>query len=428
MSGLDIKRTTVVGVLGLLTCLLAAAVLAQDNYDLGNELFAKGEFDAAAEAYQMALREADEEHAAHTRYMLALTYEKMRDFRKAEENYRLVWQLFPRSEWADDAHLRISSRLAMSPNLDEVRDARTFLIRVLHVYPDSVLIPEALCLLGEISIRLGEFEQSLENLTAVLDKHPDSDLVARAHFGLGRLYSDNACSFEDLDRAIDEFKKCIDEDPDGAYAPWAYFSIGNIFREKKKWEHARIFFQTILERYEGSFCAAAAAPILTLSQLEKDQFLRSRDSFEHLLTMMNQGCVVSTPAASRPMVGPIKILKLEIVADETYSNDRCAIYKGDVKVIAGRMKIFSNKVVCELDNQVLRSSGSTTVQFDDDFVLDCKELEFDVKTQRGVASGGVKYVDKVPGAGLQLPPKVRTASSLVFVIENGQTISLSEQK
>ena len=94
------------------------------------------------------------------------------------------------------------------------------------------------------------------------------------------------------------------------------------------------------------------------------------------------------------------------------------------------MRVFADQVVCELADQILRASGkSTRVQFDNGFVLDCKRLTFDIRKQRGVASGGVRFVENSPG----LKPsssaqKIKTAKRLEFEIKNDETLSLSVQE
>ncbi len=224
----------------------------------------------------------------------------------------------------------------------------------------------------------------------------------------------------------------VEESPYSPCAPWAYFSIGNIFRKQKKWECARPYFQTVIERYDGTLCAAVARPMLVLSQVERDQFLRGRESFEQLLEMINQD---QRPVMLKSVVAlpqPRQVTKLEIVSDEAYSDEAQAIYKGDVKVSAGKMRIFADYVVCELRGQVLRASGkSTRLQFGKEFVLDCKQLTFDVKKQQGVASGDVRFVEgpaAVLAVGPGSRPKVKVVKRLVFLIKNGKALSLSEKE
>jgi tetratricopeptide (TPR) repeat protein len=353
--------------------------------------------------------------------MLGTCFEQMRDFNKADENYRLVWQLFPRSAWADDALFRVSNHLLTSPDLEDVRAAKSYLLKLQALYPKSPLIAESLCLLGEGNERLGEF-----------DKHAESGLASRAHFALGRLYCEDQNPLRDLERAMEEFRLVIEEDSKGAYAPWAYFSIGNILREQKKWEYARPYFQTVVEQFCGTLCAAAARPMLTLSQVERDQFMRGRESFEQLLALINRDHPSEDSKKVRALPAPAQVVTLEIVSDEAYSDEHHAIYKGDVKVSSGPMRVFADHVVCNLADQVFRASGkSTRVQFNEEFVLDCKELVFDIKNQRGVASGGVRFVEKgseTASSGSASSPNVKTVSNLVFEIRSGETLSLSVQE
>ena len=419
-------------ILILLPISLAASLCAQDSYDLANRLFAQAQFAEAVEAYEKSLHEGDNDVAAHGRFMLATCFEQMRDFEKADENYRLVWQLFPRSPWADDALLRVASHLFTYPDVEEVRAAKSYLLKLRGLYPTSSLTAESLCLLGEINVRLREFDEGIRNLTEVLDKHAESGFAPRAHFALGRLYSEEHNPLRDLERAIDEFRLVIEEDPKSGYAPWAYYSIGNVLRAQKKWEHARPYFQTVIERYGGTFCAAAARPMLILSQIERDQFLRGRESFEQLLAMINKDREpLATFREVRPQPPPAQVMKLDIIADEVYSDEHRGIYKGDVKVSAGKMRVFADHVVCELTDQVLRASGkSTRVQFDNSFVLDCKELTFDIRNQKGIASGGVRFIEKVieSGDSLSTTTQTKTAKSLTFEIKDGETLSLSVQE
>jgi len=405
---------------------------AQSSYDLGNRLFAEGRIPEAAEAYEKSVHEGNSDVTAHARFMLGTCFEQMRDFDKADGHYRLVWQLFPRSAWADDALLRVSTHLLTSPDLEDVRAAKSYLLKLQALYPKSPLTAESLCLLGEGNIRLGEFEEGVRNLTEVLDKHAESGLASRAHFALGRLYCEDQNPLRDPERAMDEFRLVIEEDSKGAYAPWAYFSIGNILREQKKWEYARPYFQIVIEQFCGTLCAAAARPMLTLSQVERDQFMRGRESFEQLLALINRDHQSEDSKKVRALPAPAQVVTLEIVSDEAYSDEHRAIYKGDVKVSAGPMRVFADHVVCNLADQVFRASGkSTRVQFNEEFVLDCKELVFDIRSQRGVASGGVRFVEKgseTASSGSASSPNIKTVSNLVFEIRSGETLSLSVQE
>jgi len=425
-----LRRMLARGMLVLLPVMWLGFANAQSSYDLGNCLFAQGLLAEAAEAYEKSLHEGSSDVVAHARFMLATCFEQMRDFDEADKNYRLVWQLFPRSPWADDALLRVSSHLLTSPDLDDVRAAKSYLLKLQGLYPTSSLTAESLCLLGESNTRLHEFDEGIKNLTEVLDKHTESGLLPRAHFALGRLYSEDRNPLRDFERAIDEYRLVIEEDAKCGYAPWAYFSIGNILREQKKWEHARPYFQIVIERYGGTFCAAAARPMLVLSQVERDQFLRGRESFEQLLEMINQARQPVAPKKVQHLPPPAQVITLEIISDEAYSDEHRAIYKGDVKVSAGKMRVFADHVVCELADQILRASGkSTRMQFDKHFVLDCKRLTFDIRNQRGVASGCVRFVESDPGLGpSSTTPKAKTVKRLVFEIKSGETLSLSVQE
>ena len=425
-------RVSARGAFVLMPLLFAVSLYAQDSYDLGNRLFAESRIAEAAEAYEKSLHEGKSDVAAHCRFMLASCLEQMSDFEKAEKHYRLVWQLSPRSPWADDALLRVAAHLSKSRDINDVKAAKSYLLKLQGLYPQSSLLASSLCLLGEDNILLHEFDEAQRNLTEVLDKYPDSGLAPRAHFALGRLYSDEDNELRDFDRALGEFGLVVEESPDSAYAPWAYFSIGNVLRSQKKWEYARPYFQTIIERYDGTLCAAVARPMLVLSQVERDQFLRGRDSFEQLLAIVNQDRRLVMPKKVVHLPQPRQVMKLEIVSDEAYSDEDRAIYKGDVKVSAGRMRIFADYVVCELRGQVLRASGkSTRLQFGKEFVLDCKRLTFDVRRQRGVASGDVRFVEGEAGV-LALGPvsgtKVQVVKRLVFLIKNGKALSLSEKE
>ncbi|MBN1593216.1 MAG: tetratricopeptide repeat protein [Candidatus Coatesbacteria bacterium] len=422
------------GILVLLPFSLAVSLFAQENYDLANRLFAQAQFAEAIEAYQKSLRDEDVDIAAHSRYMLATCFERLWDTDRADENYRLVWQLFPRSQWADDALLQVADHLVKGTDIEDVKAAKSYLLKLQGIYPQSDLIPESLCLLGEINIRLREYDEGVRNLTEVLDKYADSGFSPRAHFALGRLYSDEQNPLRDLERAVDEYGLVIEEAPKSEFAPWAYYSIGNVLREQKKWAYARPYFQTVIERYEGSFCAEAAQPMLVLSQVERDHFLRGGESFEQLLAMINQSH--DATSSSKDVIAsarPVQVMALEIVADEAYSDESraIAIYKGDVRVSAGKMRVFADNVVCELRNQLLRASGeSTRVQFSSEFVLDCKEFTFDIKNQKGVASGGVRYVESLPDAPNSTSVKmdVKTVKNLTFEIKDGGALSLSVQE
>ncbi len=416
----------------LLLAVLHAAVVAEDSYSAANRLFAEGRFAEAAEAYEKSLQDGKSDIAPHCRFMLATCLEKMDDFEKAEKQYRLVWQLYPRSEWVDDALLRVATHLGNSRDVNDVKAAKSFLLKLQGICPESPLVPESLCLLGEINIKLNEFEEADKNLTEVLDKYPGSGFATRAHFGLGSIYSDEGYSLRDLDRALNEFSLVLEEDPDSEYAAWACFSMGNIFRMQKKWEAARPYFQTVIERYKGTMSAAAAKPMVVLSQVERDHFLRSRDSFEQLLAMLNQGPKSASISRPAPLPEPRAITKIEIVSEEAYSDENRAIYKGDVKVSVGQMRIFADYVVCEFRGQMVRASGrNTRLEFGREFALACRLLTFDVQKQQGIAMGDVRFVQGSEGVlamGPNSGPAVKEARRLVFSIKNGKSISLSGQE
>jgi len=409
--------------LAILLIVGSSVALAQGSYDLGNRLFASGDYSGARDAYKAAVYETDSNTAAHARYMLAQCFERMRDWSNAESNYRLVWQLNSRSSWADDALLRVAIHLSVASDKDSLVAATKLCERLLRLYPDSDSRSECLCLLGETKIRLGKYEEALNHLLEVVQAGPGGKLTDRAHFALGKLYSADGNPAKDMGKAQEEFKLVFEENPDSSYAPWAYFSVGNILRDQQKWEDAKPYFKTVLERYPGTFCAAATAPILALSRVEQDSFLRGRESFEDLLAIVHKD---RQPEPVEHSAEP-QVVRLEVIADETYSDNRRAIYKGNVTVSAGALRIFADQVVCDLGTYVFRSSGQTRLQIQKEFALDCRQLKFDVKTQRGVASGGVSFVTKLPQQGSS-GPKIKTVKKLVFRVRDNRLIPVSEQE
>ena len=412
-----------------LSAVPAAISYAQESYDLGNRLFASRDYLKAQNAYEKAIRESSGEIAAHSRYMLGRSFEELDNWQKAEENYQLLWRLAPRSSWADDALLLVATHLASSQNPDDLNRAKKLCEKLRTLYPNSPLFAEASCILGETNIRLGNFDEAFKTLVEVIQRDDACDIFDRAYFALGRLYSDPHNPKKDLDKALDAFKWVTEQTPESCYASWANFSAGNILRQQKKWEHAKLYFQAVLDRYDGTFCAAATVPILALSRVEQERFLRGRESFEQLLRLIHKGPRPIGAAKAAPTELPTaKVLQIQIMARETYSDDKRASYKGDVRVSVGDMKVFADQAVCELQTHIFRTSGGTTLQLRDRFALNSRRLTFDLKNQRGIASGDVRFVQRVSGSGGAAEPKVRTVRRLEFLIKDGQIVPVSEQE
>jgi len=106
---------------------------------------------------------------------------------------------------------------------------------------DTTLNADALCQLGMAALRDARLHDACELFEQALDAPRSDDLAATTHFVLGELFAQQGL----IGQAADHYQAAIDERPEFAEA---YYGLGIIRLEQRRFEEARIALGKAIER------------------------------------------------------------------------------------------------------------------------------------------------------------------------------------
>jgi len=164
-----------------------------------------------------------------------------------EGTYYKASQALQQATSADHDFALAHARLAEAwTELDYSDKAKDETIQATSLITDrSLLQPlDALYLQGITDTISRNFQRAINEYTEILKGVPDTE-KAYAYFDLGRAYEKN----EDLENAVNNYKKAIELDPQ--FAP-AFVRLGVLFRRKQDFAEAESAFQRAIQIYRAS--------------------------------------------------------------------------------------------------------------------------------------------------------------------------------
>lgn len=199
----------------------ARAALAEQHFNLGEKLYARGENEQAFEEYLEAVRLNPDHADAH--YSLGLIYQADAEYGLAAKEYRAVLSIDPTSE---DAQTHLSQVTRELPHTDEPAVAAAQAsaptsggnTRAAEQYFDQ----------GEAFYAHGRFDEAREKYENAVHLNPNH---SDAHYSLGLLYKRE----NDLNLAENEFREAVRSDPN---KPDAHNELGKIYDTREDWQNA----------------------------------------------------------------------------------------------------------------------------------------------------------------------------------------------
>ena len=132
--------------------------------------------------------------------------------------------------------------------LGNKKESSSYASKVILVYPNSPLVPDAYFLKATIQHqKLGEHKDAVSNFLIVVDKFPTHVLAARALYDAATIHTKK---LKDHSESVRTFKRIIEEYPNDTLAVDALLAGAKILRDKiKDYNEARRFYHLITTKY-----------------------------------------------------------------------------------------------------------------------------------------------------------------------------------
>lgn len=197
------------------------AALAEQHFNLGEELYLRGEHEKAFEEYSEAVRLNPDHADAH--YSLGLIYQADAEYGLAAKEFRAVLSIDPTSEDAQTHLGQVTRELRHTeePAAAAAHDSApkdSAQARAAEQYFDQ----------GEAFYAHGRFDEAWEKYENAVHLNPNH---SDAHYSLGLLYKRE----NDLDLAEKEFREAVRSDPN---KPDAHNELGKIYDTREDWQNA----------------------------------------------------------------------------------------------------------------------------------------------------------------------------------------------
>jgi len=142
---------------------------------------------------------------------LALSFEKLDDWIRAENEFRWLIDNYPRSEAAFDAFLSIASFYEME-NEDKYtqewyQKAEQFYKSMAGQYKGTNIEASALSYLAEVAKRRQNWDSAANYLEAIFDKFPQTDMGKRSMVNAAMIYRDKLNQSDKADSLISKLRK-----------------------------------------------------------------------------------------------------------------------------------------------------------------------------------------------------------------------------
>ena len=147
-------------------------------------------------------------------------------------------------------------------------DALSGFKKFIHSYPFSYFTPFAKERMGEIYLKLKDFEKAQETFKNYLKTYPENEKTEDAIFWLGETYY-NIGKYE---KARYYYKLCMERYPKGKFFDYAIYSLGFSYRGEKKFDEAKRFFKTLIDSFSESSLIEDAYVSIGEIEFERGEF------------------------------------------------------------------------------------------------------------------------------------------------------------
>jgi TolA-binding protein len=211
-------------------------------YQQAECLYALGDWDAAADAYQQMEKRYD----GHELVPAA--------------RYSLGWCRFEQKKF---------------------RDAATAFHRFSIVHADHALAPWGLYMAGVSLARAGDLDLAESAYSLGLRKYPGNEAADRMQYGLAWL----ATSRKDYEAAATEWERFLKDYPDSGLAPSASFLLADSQYQEKRYAGAHDQYLSLLKRYPKDPLAEDALFYAASASLAQGELAQARDEFQQFLRL-----------------------------------------------------------------------------------------------------------------------------------------------
>jgi outer membrane assembly lipoprotein YfiO len=262
---------------------------AEEQFDYAMKFYHEKNYDEAAKQFEDIVKKYPQVNtASEALYRLGTIYEEKGDYLKAFQTYKKMVDTYPHSE----RYLEVIEREFRIGNLFlSGKKAKLMGLEILPSAPRAVEVFENIVRqapfsefgdkaqfhLGLAYKQDGKYSEAVEAFQAVIDKYPDSDLVAKARYQVAETaYDRSNREFRDQ-RALDEASKQVDKFltkyPDAGISEQAAklrqtideknaeknYRIGLYYEKEKYLQSALIYYSEVAQRYPQTSWGVKAA-------------------------------------------------------------------------------------------------------------------------------------------------------------------------
>jgi TolA-binding protein/lipopolysaccharide export system protein LptA len=388
------------------------------DYDMGNRFYVIGDFNAALEYYTKILKSDEKELSENALYMTGKCQEMIGDSKEAERIYLDYLQKYPDSDKNPEilytvAFMNMNKKKTQSP-LETLKQ----LDLIIEQYPDFKKIDKVYDLKLTMMIQQESWQDAVILIQNLLAKKNNSNFD-RYYYNLAEIYSNNKYSDFSYKKALEIYNKIIIEFPNSNLVGNCYFSMAQVYNMMDDWQNAILYYRKVMQNYPGEMVGAIAKTMIRICYLERNEYLystKSRDTIEKIFnsrkkpfTSLEEGLIRDIDDKSR--------VKLNIYADDSYKNLERALYTGNVNIEKDDLKIYANKVDCDLKNKVLFIKGNVRMLNNKGVILEGDNVEYDVTKNRITSSEKLKVMTVKEGKVVE-----KTGSKVILDLDSGKIL------
>jgi len=204
----------------------------QTRFDYAYRLYMQGAYDSAVKEFKDYLRDYPKgQYSDDAGYWLGKYYESTGKYEDALGQFKAIVTLLPSSDKAPASQFEIAGYWydPSNPRHDYEKAIAEYL-KIPFFYPDSPVVPDSLYYAALCQMKLRNYAKAEEELRALVQKYPSSELAPPAAYKLGM-----ACLLQGkTDDALASFQSVRDKYPAGLFRQDALSAVELIMRAKEK--------------------------------------------------------------------------------------------------------------------------------------------------------------------------------------------------
>lgn len=381
-------------VIMMVSTLVVPLCLGASFMETGHSEYLGQNYSSALQQYSRIL--TDSKHQNQIPEAMFMTGKCYLNLGNTEMGLKALWQLlneFPDSEWTDDACYEVAVYKEMQGGA-KLGEALMLYEMIIALHSDSERRGAAMLGAARIKQNLGYFNEANDVIAKAMATVPNLLTTAENHMSMSKIHSHPENPSRSTVKAIQHLEIVVSQFPASEYLIEAYITLGLLYLETGQRDKALGAMDAVIKKSPSVALAQLMQEKVADIYLETGQLEQAINAYKQVLA----DYALSRDAQQRinKQIRDLqKTNKPRVSAwHADVESDTQTVYKGGVLIDWKGATVHADNAVADFKENTITASGHLHFQWNNQIVVTCDKIVFQMREQIATLSGHVTVLRK----------------------------------